>query len=200
MGQIISQLYKLTDYIGPGLEISPGEWLEQIGPFTTDANAWAMAEHVAEQHLAGWLFHLAGRPVYVETADGTTRRFQLAHLVTVEGLERRNPHPQGDFTWQVEGAALVMATGMKTPALNAVLADYRTDHGRITRRRTASARRIKLMCAAVEAGATPRQAFDTFKLPSVQRSDFEAIPATPPPTDDVLAFYREAMVSGEVVR
>lgn len=198
MGQIISLLYKQADYIGPGLEVSPGEWREEIGPFTTDANAWAMAEHVAEQHLAGWLFHLAGQPVYVDTADGT-RRFQLAHLVTVEGLERRNPHPQGDFTWQVEGAALVMATGMKTPALHAVLADYRTDNGRITRRRTASARRIKLMCAAVEAGATPRQAFDAFKLPSVTRRDFEAKPVSAP-TEDVLAFYREAMVSGEVVR
>lgn len=198
MGQIIGLLYKQPDYIGPGLEISPGEWREQIGPFTTDANAWAMAEHVAEQHLAGWLFHLAGRPVYVETAD-TPRRYQLAHLVMVDGLERRNPHPQGQFVWQVEGAALVMATGMKTPELSAVLADYRTDNGRIARRRSASAARAKLMCAAIEGGSSPREAFDAFKLPSVTRRDFEAPPA-PAPGEDILTFYREAMVSGEVVR
>lgn len=160
-----------------------------IGPFTTDENAWTMAETIAEKHVVGWLFHLRGTPV-----EG----FRLATSVTVEGLAHRKPHPHGTYTWQVEGAALIQATGLTPPALDAFLADYRTMAGRVERMRSASADRARKICAAMEEGVHPRAAINAHKLPSVRRLD-PPMPAPPDPTADVLTFYREAMVNGEVV-
>lgn len=161
---------------------------DPIGPIGTDERAWAWAQVIAEKHYAGWLHYLAGRPV-----PGLI----LATAVTVEGLARRRPHPQGCFTWQVEGAALITAAGVTLPELEQSLSDYRTAAGRIDRKRSVSAERARAICADMERGEHPRDAIAAHKLPSVPRIEVP-VPAPDVPVQEALRFYREAMVSGEV--
>lgn len=157
--------------------------------FTTPENAWRVAENSAENHIAGWVFWLSDRPVL---------GYRLATQVTIEGLPRRKPHPQGRFTWQCEGAALLIATGLDTvERLEAYLNDYRTTEGRIDRKRdTASRERVRLICAELEAGVHPRDAIARHRLPSVKR---DAV--TQPMTNEdaaALAFYRQMVSAGEL--
>lgn len=153
--------------------------------FTTPENAWMIAENSAEHHVAGWLFYLADRPV---------PEFRLATQVTAEGLPRHRPHPNGTFTWQVEGCALIIAAGLDQPALDAYLSDYRTAEGRIDRLKSASSKRAALICAEMEAGAPPRVAIDRHRLPSVKRG-----PSLDEQDIAALAFYREMVSAGELV-
>ena len=184
MGQVVFQRFPLGG----------DEYREdQIGPFTTDANALLFAEDVAEKHTAGWVFYLAGREVPA---------FELATLVRVEGLERRRPHPQGVRVWQCEGAALLIMTGLEPdPAkLHAYLEDYRVTEGRIDRKRTATSVRAALICAEIERGVHPKEAFDRHKLPSVTRDAvIQAAAANPHAQDEAaLRYYRQLVSAGEV--
>jgi hypothetical protein len=119
---------------------------------------------------------------------------ELAVTVTVEGLARHKPHPQGRFTWQVEGAALVIAAGLETPgAYDVILNDYRTARGRIDRKRSASSDRARLICAAIDLGLTPREAFERFKLPSLARQADPSIPTDPDAA--ALEYYRSLVAA-----
>lgn len=161
---------------------------DAIVGFTTVENAWALAEATAEKHVVGWLLHLAGTPV---------EDFELAAWVSCRGLPRRRPHPSGAMTWQTEGCALAMATGLDRPALDAYLADYRTAGGRIERKRSASSRRAALICAELEAGVATDVAIGHHRLPSVRRNP--AVPAPPSADAASLRYYRELVASGEVL-
>jgi hypothetical protein len=164
--------------------------VDPLGPFTTDENAWMIAEAAAEKHVAAWLFILAGRPV---------PGYEAAELVHVDGLARRKPHSQGRFTWQCEGAALLIATGLNDVELDARLSDYRTAEGRIDRVRSASSQRAALICAEMEAGVHPRVAIDRHRLPSVRRDIVTTTSPTLPPGDAAaLQFYREMIAAGEL--
>lgn len=155
-----------------------------------DGHAWTFAESIAEKHIAGWLFYLAGRAV---------PEFELATSVRVEGLTRRKPHANGSYTWQTEGGALLIATNMDASALEVYLSDYRTAQGRVDRARSASSQRAASICAAIESGVSPRDAIAAHKLPSVKRQ--VAAPRTPSHNDDsaALAYYRQLVASGDIV-
>ena len=184
MGQkikLVQQVYALGDNT---YRVDP------LGPFTTDRNAWNIAEDAVEKHIAGWLHYLAGRPV---------PGFELATLVHVDGLTRHRPHPRGCFTWQCEGAALVIAAGLSPAGLDVYLSDYRTAEGRIDRKRSASSQRAALICAEMDAGAHPRDAINRHKLPPVKR-DAVTQPVTMTNEDAAaLAFYRQMVAAGELV-
>jgi len=158
--------------------------------FSTDRAAWTMAEDVAEKHIAAWLFELTGQPV---------PGFEPATLVRVEGIARRNPHPEGSFTWQVEGCALLIAQGLDPAGLQVYLSDYRTSEGRIDRLRSASSQRAALICAEMEAGTPPQVAFERHKLPSIHRRASVTNPRLSGDDDAAaLAFYRSLVAAGEV--
>lgn len=157
--------------------------------YTNPEHAWTIAEASAENHVAGWIFYLANRPV---------PGFRLATAITVAGLPRRKPHPQGTFTWQVEGAALLIAAGFKDPTgWEVYLSDYRTAEGRIDRKRNASTVRAHLICVEMEAGAHPRVAFDRHRLPPVPRV---TAPAMTSEDHAALEFYRSMVARGELAQ
>lgn len=162
---------------------------DPLSGFTSDAAAWTMANDIAEKHVAGWLFQLAGRPV---------EDFELATLVRVEGLTRKRPHPEGVFTWQCEGAALLIAAGLDTYGLDVYLSDYRTAAGRIDRKRDASSIRAAQICREMEAGVHPRDAIARHKparVPALVNVHDRPVPED---TAAQLAYYRGLVVSGEV--
>lgn len=150
----------LPPYTGPGLSTGIGRWEEELGSFTTDDNAWTIAQNAAEQHLAGWLFHYAGQPV---------PGFNLATVVGVEGLSHRQPHPNGSYWWQVKGTALMKASGLPDPStlLTTDLADYRTEEGKIRRVRSTSSRRAGNIAELMAQGVHPRDAILAFRPPPV---------------------------------
>lgn len=156
--------------------------------YTNPEHAWTIAETSAENHVAGWVFYLANRPV---------PGFRLATAVRVEGVPRRKPHPQGTFTWQCEGAALLIASGFKDPTgWEAYLSDYRTAEGRIDRKRNASSARAHLICVEMERGEHPRDAIKRHGLPPVPRV---TAPAMTSEDAAALAFYRQMVAEGELV-
>jgi hypothetical protein len=177
--------------VGP----APEDIREDVLRFTTEDNALRIAEHTAETHLAGWLFYLNDQPI-----DG----LELATTVTVADL---SPHraiaakvkasAAGAFTWQVEGAAELIALGLDPAGLTVYLSDYRTEHGRVMRKRSATCERAALICAEMDAGTHPRVAIDHHRLPSLRQG-----PALVAPPDDpdaaALRYYRESLVRGEV--
>ena len=154
---------------------------------TTDAAAWKWAEEIAERHVAAWLHEFAGQPV---------PDFEPALAVRIEGLARKNPHPNGSHVWQVRGAALILASGLQDPgAFEVFLSDYRTAEGRIDRKRSASSERARDICRAMEQGEHPREAIASRRLPSVPRIP---TPNTSPRHDDdaaALAFYRSLVAA-----
>jgi hypothetical protein len=87
----------------------------------------------------------------------------------------------------------MIATGLDQPALDAYLSDYRTAEGRIDRRTSASSKRAALICAEMEAGASPRVAIDRHRPPTPKREPLNDQDAA------ALAFYREMVSAGELI-
>lgn len=152
-----------------------------------DAVAWEFAEVIAEKHVAGWLFLLAGKPV---------PGFELATSVRIEGLARHKPHPNGSFVWQTQGSALVIATRLDIPQLEHRLSDYRTAEGRVDRARSASSDRARMICEAMEAGVPPGKAIAAYRLPSVRRDAVTETALPPPGSSDAekLDYYRSLII------
>lgn len=177
--------------VGP----DPEDIRQDVLRFTTEDNALTIARNAAETHLAGWLFVLNGEPV---------EELELAHSVTVADLSPyRAIEPKvkassaGAFTWQVEGAALLIATGLDPAGLSAYLSDYRTEAGRIMRKRSATCERAALICAEMNADVPPRVAIDHHRLPPLRRGPVDARPDEHPDTA-ALRYYREMVSRGEV--
>lgn len=158
---------------------------------TQDDVAWEFAEVIAEKHVAGWLFMLAGKPV---------PGFELATSVRIEGLARHKPHPNGSFVWQTQGSALLIAARLGDVQLEHRLSDYRTAEGRVDRARSASSDRARMICEAMEAGVPPGTAIAAHRLPSVRRDAVTeaASPRVGSSDAERLAYYRGLLVSGEV--
>lgn len=165
--------------------------------FTTEDNALIIARNAAETHLAGWLFILNGEPVEgLELATHVT----VADLAPYRAIEPNvKASSAGAFTWQVEGAALMIATGLEPAGLSAYLADYRTAEGRIMRRRSATCERAALICAEMNGGAPPKVAIDRHRLPPLRRGPGQVVSRPEDPDAAALRYYREALVSGEVI-
>ena len=123
--------------------------------------------------------------------------FEPATLVRVEGLTRKRPHPEGVFTWQCEGAALLIAAGLEPAGLDVYLSDYRTAQGRIDRKRDASSIRAAAICQEMEAGVHPRDAIARHKPARVPAlTNVHDRPAPPSDEGAALAYYRSLVLSG----
>ena len=142
--KLVRLLYRDPRYAGPGIEISPGEWREEIGPVGNDRHLLSLAHGAVENHTAAWLVYFTTGTIPGLWKPPTT--------VEAVGLDYATERKRSRI-WQVEGMALIEAealTEVLADASEVLVTDYRVEGARVMRLNSASAQRAARWCDEYE--------------------------------------------------
>lgn len=195
----VLETYRDPNYAGPGLETSPGEWVEDIGPFTTDRNTLMIAGGAVEAYTAAWL-------IYFTTGE-LVGLWKPPTIIEAVGLDYATDRRKARL-WQVEGIALVEAaklTDTMADLAHVMTTDYRVEGARVMRQSSAACQRAAAWCAQYERAQKVSGVYD--RPPSIplpgragQVEDVAVGVVGLPEDDDAgrLEFYRSAMFGESV--